>query len=180
VTNSPARSCCVLLVPDPIAASRIGLTHQTCFMGSTTAPTWLVLLAPAAAILAAGIGAWTARLGWHAERRREHQRWRREQRTGAYLGFLDTSNDMLWEARAGKAADANWVPQVEWLEPLDKALLRIQIFGSAAVADQAKLAIDAFEKGARASTSADSEVADLKALRELLRMVRNDLGAGST
>ena len=124
-------------------------------MGSTTAPTWLVLLAPVAAIVAAAIGAWTSRIGWRAERSREHQRWVREQRVDAYLGFLDTSNDMLWAGRARRLEDPSWRPEVEWLEPLDKALLRIKLFGSPTVALQAALALDAFAQGAAVSTDDD-------------------------
>lgn len=145
-------------------------------MGSTTAPTWLVLLAPVAAIAAAAIAAWTSRLGWRAERRREHQRWTREQRTDAYLRFLDTANDMLWIARARKLQNAAWAPEVEWLEPLDKALLRVQVFGSTSVAKQAQVAVTAFAGGISVATSDDDEPApDLKALNDLVRRIRVDL-----
>lgn len=148
-------------------------------MGSTTAPTWLVLLAPIAAVVAAGIAAWTSRLSWRAEQRREHQRWVREQRTQAYLHFLDTGNDMLWAARARKRDDRAWTPEVEWLEPLDKALLRVQLFGSAAVARQAQLAVRAFAEGVSVATGTDGRDVkrNLSILQELVDTIRADLTA---
>lgn len=146
-------------------------------MGSTTAPTWLVLLAPVAAILAATLAAWTARHGWHIEQQREHQRWIREQRMNAYLHFLDTSNDMLWAARAKRVEDPSWIPSVEWLESLDRALLRVQLFGSSAAAKQAQFAIKAFAEGAAVTTDArDHAMATkLDVLKELVDLVRRDL-----
>jgi hypothetical protein len=155
---------------------KVGLRHYL-LMGQTTAPTWLILLAPVAAIAAAMIASWTARLGWSAEQRREHIRWAREQRATAYLAFLDICNDTLWAARSSQQADVSWRPDVEWLEPLDKALLRVQLFGSQPVAAQAKLAINAFADGLAVATSSSKQKndSDHSVLHTLVELVRKDL-----
>ncbi len=145
-------------------------------MGTTTAPTWLVLLAPVAAVVAAVIAAWTSRVGWRSEQRREHQKWAREQRVAAYVAFLEVVNDMLWLARAEKTKDPGWKPEIEWLESLDRALIRVQLFGSKGVARQALAEVRMLGEGIAVTDSADEETAaKLAEMHAIFALIRREL-----
>ncbi|GAB7044930.1 hypothetical protein [Catenuloplanes indicus] len=112
---------------------------------------WTQYVIPAliAAVVALTVGIstiLTTRAGWRREAEREHRRWAREQRVTAYLEFLDrcweccvNARDQYWEA-----PDLTREPQ--WYEEVNRALLRVEAFGSPEVAEQARSTVKAVAK----------------------------------
>lgn len=115
----------ITIMNRPAASCQLSVVSDTYSFAMTLSPSALPI---ATVVIAAVLSYLFARLGASIEGKREHQRWLREQRFGAYARFLATADK--WATRAkGPDAGADWDPGQEFYDEMTTAESAVELLG---------------------------------------------------